>query len=41
MGVERVFREYRIIGMDEMQGFDGFIVNTKSPFYGAFMGLAG
>ena len=35
-----VFREYKIIGMDEMRGFDGIIVNTKSPFYGAFCGLA-
>jgi len=27
--------------MDEMQDFDGFIVNTKSPFYGAYGDFGG
>lgn len=38
---EWVFREYRIIGMDETQGFDRFIVSTKSPFYGGLWGFWG
>ena len=38
---ELVFRKYRIISMDKMRGFDGFIVNTKSPFYGAYGDFGG
>ena len=38
---EWVFREYRILSMDEIRGFDGIIVNTKSPFYGAYGVLQG
>jgi len=33
-----VFREYKIIGMDEMRGFGGLLLIQKAPFTGPFAG---
>lgn len=39
LGGEWVFREYRIISMDEMRGFLGLLLIQKSPFYRGLCGL--